>query len=204
MKDRDRKRFQSSITWFNQFFDGMKQIFELVTTLLPVGFLPDDFSTTIDNFYYPAFKATPSIPPYYALILPGSMAALQLVAVIDENIFPPHGSFNIEPSLVAVLHNRPDKYAWVDEFALRVINSNNLEGLKKYRETVYGKLAGRYPADFFAFQVQYDLFSDIRNPPEAVTKYIINPIATGLYKGWLSEDMLADSPVSSTNSIEEG
>jgi hypothetical protein len=188
MKDRDRKRFQSSITWFNQFFTGMKQIYELVANLLPVEFFPDGFSTNIENFYYPAFKASPSIPPYYAFVVGGRKAALQLVAVIDEGIIPLHGAFSREPSMVAVLHTRPEKYAWLDEFALKVIGAENLEQTSKTGDILHGKLAGKYPADFFAFQVQYDLFSDIRNPPEAVSQYIVKPITTGLEKGWLAAD----------------
>jgi hypothetical protein len=204
MKDRDRKRFQSSITWFNQFFDGMKQIFELVATLMPAGFSVEDFSTNLENFYYPAFKATPSIPPYYAFTLPGSKAALQLVSVIDESIFPRHGHFTVEPSLVVVLHSRPEKFAWVDEFALKVIKSDHLEQDSKTGKVLHGKIAGKYPAAFFAFQVPYDRFSDIRHPPAAVSKYIIEPITANLDTGWLDDDMQIEPPISSSSAIEEG
>jgi hypothetical protein len=45
---------------------------------------------------------------------------------------------------------------------------------------VWGKFTTKFPADFFAFQVQYDKFSDNKNPKEAVRQYIIDPIFNNL------------------------
>jgi hypothetical protein len=184
MKDRDKKRFLSSMTWFNQFFEGLNQIYHHVVNLLPVEVLPDGFSVNVENFYYPSLKTAPSIPPYYALVLPGRQAALQIISVIDADAITHGGLFHPEPCMVIVVHSLPDKYAWVDEFALKVIKGQETEQIRKENDVVWGKLTGKYPADFFAFQVQYDRFSDVMDPPQAVSQWLVGPILTNLAKGF--------------------
>ena len=98
MKDRDKTRFHDNITWFNQFFDGMRQIYEYTVDQLPPEFFQEGFTLNSGNFYFPRFKAAPSLPPYYALLLEGKTHALQVVSVIDAYLFSHNGPFILEPS----------------------------------------------------------------------------------------------------------
>jgi hypothetical protein len=183
MKDRDKTRFHDNITWFNQFFDGLRQIYEHVVDLLPAEFFYEDFALNSGNYYFPRYKAAPSMPPYYVLMLEGRMHALQVVSIIDANLIALSGPFSKEPSIITILHTQPEKYGWINDFALNVIKNQNVELTKKERGVVWGKITAKFPADFFAFQVQYDKFSDNRNPQEAVRQYIVNPIIEHLGTG---------------------
>lgn len=116
------------------------------------------------------------MPPYYALMLGGKIVALQVVAVVDANLFTPGGPFAVEPSLITVIHDQAEKYCWLNDFALKVIRNQNVELTSINHGSVWGKLNTKFPADFFAFQVQYDKFSENKNPQEAVRQYIIDTI----------------------------
>jgi hypothetical protein len=180
MKERDKTRFHDNLTWFNQFFDGLRQIYEHIVDLLPTEFFHEDFALNSGNFHFPKYKAAPSMPPYYALMLEGRMYALQVVSVIDVNLFAPSGPFDKEPSMITVIHTQPEKYGWINDFALNVIKNQNVELTTKEHGVVWGKITAKFPADFFAFQVQYDKFSDVKNPQEAVQQNIIDPIIKNL------------------------
>lgn len=184
MKDRDKLRFRANITWFNQFFEGLRQIYQYVAELLPSEFFPENRSLNIENYYYPGFKATPCIPSYYALMLEGKKCALQVVSVIDATLFAQNGLFFIEPSMVIVVVSESDKYSRLDEFALRVIKNQNIEQTQKTGNIVRGKITAKLPTDFFTFQVEYDRFTDDKKPEVAIGRYIIDPIATNLAMGF--------------------
>jgi hypothetical protein len=186
MKDRNKLRFRANITWFNQFFGGLRQIYQHIAEMLPAEYFPENYSLNLENFYYPNFKAAPSIPPYYALMLEGKKCALQVVSVIDASLFAQRGYFLIEPSMIVVVISEVDKYTRVDEFALQVIKPQNIEQVKKMGNIVRGKIEANFIADFFAFQVQYDCFSDDRKPEIAIGNYIIDPIRTNLMLGFQS------------------
>ncbi len=187
MKDRDRLRFRASITWFNQFFDGLRQIYQHVAELLPAEYFPENYSLNLENYYFPDYKSAPSIPPYYALMLEGKKCALQVVSVLDPSLFAQNGRFLIEPSMVIVVVSQADKYARVDEFALQVIKNQNIEQVKKTGNIVRGKITGKFPADFFAFQVQYDRFSEDKKPEITIGSYVIDPIYINLAQGFPTE-----------------
>jgi hypothetical protein len=180
MRDRDKSRFHDNITWFNQFFDGIRQIYEHIVDLLPAEFFHEDFVFNSSSFYFPRHKAAPSMPPYYALMLEGRMYALQVVSVIDANLFAQSGPFIIEPSMITIIHNQTDKFGWINDFALNVIKNQNVELTSKVHGTMRGKIKAKFPADFFAFQVQYDKFSENKNPREAVRQYLVDPIIENL------------------------
>ena len=176
MKDRDKARFHDNITWFNQFFDGMRQLFEYTVDQLPAEFFMEGFTLNSGNYYFPRLKAAPSMPPYYALLLEGKTYALQVVAVIDAYLFSHSGPFILEPSLIAVIYNQPEKYGWINDTALNVIKNQNIIITSTERRGVFGKINFKFTADFFAFQVEYDRFSDTTHPQMAVQKYIVDPI----------------------------
>lgn len=184
MRDREKIRFQANITWFNQFFNGLRQIYEHISELLPVEFFSEHYSPCMENYYFPDFKAVPRIPPYYALMLEGKKCALQVVSVIDETLFTQGGPFFIEPSMVVMVHSQADRYARLDEFALQMIKNQNVEGIKKAGNIVRGKINAKFPAEFFAFQVQYDQFTDDKKPEIAIGTFIIDPITASLKQGF--------------------
>jgi hypothetical protein len=180
MKDRAKDRFHDNITWFNLFFDGIRQIYEYIVSLMPAEFFHEGFALNRGNFYFPSHRVAPLIPSYYALMLEGRMHALQVVSVIDASLFAHAGPFIIEPSLITVVHTQAEKYGWLNDFALNVIKKQNVVLTTKEGEVVWGRISAKFPANFFAFQVQYDKFSENRNPQEAVGKYIVDPIVTNL------------------------
>ncbi len=184
MKDRDRDRFRDNITWFNQFFDGIRQIYEFTVTLLPEDFFNDGFSLNSGNFYFPRYKVAPSIPRYYGMTIEGRNCALQMVSVIDAEIFAPAGPLNVEPSMVIVAHTQTEKYSWVSDYALKVIKCQDLEQVDRVKDILWGRIEVKYPAYFFAFQVEYDRFSGNLNLQSAVSQYIVAPILENLKKGF--------------------
>jgi hypothetical protein len=183
MKERDKARISASITWFNQFFDGIRQLYEVIVDLLPAEFFSGDFTLSTGNYYFPRYKATPSIPPYYALMLEGRKCALQVVSVIDTNLIGSSGPFILEPSMIVVVHSQVDKYGWLSEFGLMVIKNQNVELSKTVDGIFWGKIKTKFQADFFAFQTQYDKFTD-SNLKAPVQHYIIHPIIESLDKGF--------------------
>lgn len=184
MKEQDRARFRANIQWFNQFFDGTRSIYEMIVNQLPTEFFPTASALSSDNYYFPRQKVAPSIPPYYALLLEGLKHALQILTITDARLIARNGYFIHEPSIIIVLHSQTNKNSWVDEFALNVIGNNKLELIRKVDGIVWGHIKSKYPADFFAFQVALDKFSDTENPQEAVRQYIVNPIIENLRKGF--------------------
>jgi hypothetical protein len=190
MKNRDKTRFEASMSWFNQFFDGLRQIYEHVPELLPADFFPEGFSLNIENYYFPRHKAAPFIPPYYALILGGREVAVQVVSVVDAGLFARRSPFSVEPSMIVVVHTQPEKYAWVEEFSMKVIKNQNIEIIDNYEGILWGRVTGIYPADFFAFQVKYDRLSDTLDPQAAIKRYIIQPITANLERGFPEESSL--------------
>jgi len=184
MKDRDKARFHDNITWFNQFFDGIRQIYEFTVDLLPAEFFHEDFTLSSGNYDFPRYKAAPSLPPYYALILEGKKYAFQILSVLDASLVTQSGPFIVEPSMIIVVHTQVDKYAWINEFALKVIKSQNVELTKTMDSVVWGKINAKFSADFFAFQVRYDKFADVKNPQSSVSKYLVDPIIENLERGF--------------------
>ena len=184
MKEQDRARFKANIQWFNQFFDGMRIIYEMVMNQLLVEFFPTAANPTSDNYYFPRQKIAPSIPPYYAFSLEGYKHALQILTIIDASLIARNGFFVHEPSIIIVLHSQADKDSWLDEFALNVVRNQNIENIRKVNGIIYGHLKSKYPADFFTFQVALDIFSDTGNLHEAVHQTIITPLIENLRKGF--------------------
>jgi hypothetical protein len=120
-------------------------------------------------------------------MMEGKKCALQVVSVIDASLFAQSGRFLIEPSMIIVVVSQADKYARVDEFALHVIKNQNIGQVKKTGNIVRGKITAKFPADFFAFQVQYDRFSDDKKPEIAIGSNIIDPIYINLAQGFPTE-----------------
>jgi len=183
MKDQDRERFRANIHWFNQFFDGVRDIYEMVGDQLPVEYFP---AATIssENFYFPRQKNVPSIPPFYAFLFEGFKHGLQIITVIDANLIARNSGFIREPSIIIVVHTQPDKNSWLDEFAMDVVRHNKVEILEKDRGIIWGCFKGKYMAQYFSFQVGLDKFSGVENPQQAVRQYIMAPLLENMRKGF--------------------
>ncbi|MDQ3507022.1 MAG: hypothetical protein M3494_03255 [Actinomycetota bacterium] len=182
MNDEDRTRFVANFNWFNQFLGSVKQLYGIVVETLPTEFFPEGFSLKWGNFYFPKQNTIPSIPPYYVLMCGGRQFALQLVAVFDPDLFDKRGDFAVEPSFVVVLHSRADRYAYIDDHALRVIGNKGIEFTHQADGKFSGTMHSKPPADFFTFQVSFDKFSTDQNSREAVGEHIVAPIIEYLEK----------------------
>jgi hypothetical protein len=184
MNEQDRKRFQANIQWFNQFFDGIQHIYDIVLDELPIEFFPERLTFTSENYYFPRQKVTPTIPPYYALMVEGYKYALQILTIVDASLISGSGYFVREPSIITIVHTQADKNCWVDEFALNVIGGRNVEFTKKLNETFWGSISTECPAEFFAFQVGLDKFSDSDNLLTAVRQHLLAPLTENLNIGF--------------------
>lgn len=176
MNDQDQSRFVANAKWFNQFFDGIRQLYEIVVETLPTEFFPEDFKLASGNFYFPRQNYSPSIPPYYVLMVGGKELALQVLAVFDPNVFAKQGLFAVEPSLVVVMHSRSDRYGHITDYALRVIGARGIEISQQADGKVRGKINAKRPAEFLSFQVSFDKFSADQNPHNAVREHIVGPV----------------------------
>lgn len=180
MNDQDRARFVSNVHWFNQFFAGIRQLYGVIVENLPSEFFPKDFKLASTNYYFTKQNFAPTIPPYYALILDGREQALQVMAVFDPELFAGQGLFAVKPSIIVVLHSQAHKYAYIDDYALRLIKNREIEITHQADGRLWGKMNSRPPAGFFSFQVSFDEFSADHNPHDAVREHIVNPIVANL------------------------
>lgn len=176
MDDQNKSRFVANINWFNQFFDGIKQLFEMVIEMMPTEFFPEDFTLSSRNFYFPRQNYAPSIPPYYVLMLRGKQFALQVLAVFDPDLFARQDLFTVEPSVIVVLHSKADRSGYIDDYAMRVITNRGIKIAQRANGKFWGSINAKLPADFFSFQVPFDQFSQNQNPHDAVREYIVEPI----------------------------
>jgi len=184
MKEQDRTRFRANLIWFNQFFDGIRALYEMIVNQLPSEYFPSVSAITGDNYYFPRQKNVPSIPPYYALLVEGLNHSLQLLTIVDAGLISRSGYFIHEPSIIGVVHTQANKNSWLDEFALNVVRNQKVEFLGNTDGILWGHIKSKYPADFFAFQVPLDKFSESPDILDAVIQYIITPVIENLRKGF--------------------
>jgi hypothetical protein len=184
MKEQDRTRFRANILWFNQFFDGIRTLYELIVNQLPSEYFPTISTITSDNYYFPRQKLVPSIPPYYALLVEGVNHSLQILTIVDAGLIARNGFFIHEPSIISVVHTQANKNSWLDEFALNVIRNQKVELVRNADGIIWGHIRSKYPADFFAFQVTLDKFSESPDSLDAVEQFIIAPVIENLGKGF--------------------
>ncbi len=182
MNEQDQSLFVANTKWFNQFFGGIQQLYEIVVETLPTGFFPENFTLKSTNFYFPTQRWAPTIPPYYALMAGGKQFALQILAVFDPDLFGKSDLFAAEPSFVVVLHSQPARYGFIREHARRVIGNQGIEIDQRTDGKVLGKIYANPTADFFSFQVPLEAFSADRNPHDAVREHIVDPIIGNLEK----------------------
>jgi hypothetical protein len=101
---------------------------------------------------------------------------LPVLAIFNPEQFGKSSLFTAEPSIVVVLHSRADRYGYIAEYALRVIENRGIEIAQQADGKVWGKISAKLPADFFSFQVSFDKFSANENSRDAVREHIVEPI----------------------------
>jgi len=188
MNDQDQSRLIATVKWFNDFFNGIRQLYEIVVETLPQDFFAENSTLTSGNFYFPSQKYAPTIPPYYVLMLGGQQVALQILTILDPELFGNPDLFTKEPSIVVVLHSQTSKYGHITDYALRLLGNRVIEVTQKAEDKFWGRINAKLPADFFAFQVCFDKFSADQNPNDAVHEHIVEPINDYLRSLRQSED----------------
>lgn len=176
MNDQDQSRLVANVKWFNDFFNGIRQLYEIVLETLSQDFFAENSTLTSGNFYFPSQKYAPTIPPYYVLMLGGEQVALQILTILDPELFGTPSLFAKAPSIVVVLHTQPSKYGYITDYALRLLGNRGIEVTRKAEGKFWGRINTKLPADFFAFQVSFDKFSADKNPNDAVREHIVDPI----------------------------
>jgi hypothetical protein len=173
MDQKDIARFDANVTWFNQFYDRLKYIFDEIAEMLLADEIIPEGPTTSASYYYYASKTRPSIPPYYALGLKGFDCALQIFAVLDVSLFRDPGPFKAEPSLVVVTYSQADRFAWYKDFGLRVVRTDRVRLDSGEGPVVSGSIINQESTRFHAFQVAFDDFADARALADVIDREII-------------------------------
>ncbi len=176
MNKEEQSRLTANVQWFNQFFAQIRQLYKSIVEGLPNEFFPEGFRLAAKNFYFTKQHQTPSIPPYYALGVEGKEFALQVMTVLEADLFDRSGHFAVEPSIVVVLHSQASRYLWIDDHALRVIRNEGIQITRQANGKFWGKMNSNPPADFFSFQVSFDKFSADKDSRDAVREHIVDPI----------------------------
>jgi hypothetical protein len=155
MNDSDKKRFLTNVKWFNEFFEDLKSLFEVLGKSLS-----NEFSVNTTLFYYPKLNFQPTIPPYYMMGMSGEDFAVQVFAVLDPSDLENHPTLKAEPSLVIVKHSRGDRSAYVRDYGLKVIRGKDIEidqttedGIK-----VFSGIIVANQTKFGAFQLELSKF----------------------------------------------
>ncbi|GAF86837.1 unnamed protein product, partial [marine sediment metagenome] len=97
MEDQETLKFRSNMVWFNNFFGGVKQLFDLVYDHISNDFVSSEFELKSTNYHFPRQNYSPSIPPYYVLMVPGIKWAMQLILIVDEDLISQSSYFSVEP-----------------------------------------------------------------------------------------------------------
>jgi hypothetical protein len=174
----DKERFQANYIWFNQFFKDLQQLLEAISKALINQF---GWETNSKNWYYEKSNYQPSIPGYYMTALGGSRIAVQLYAVLDTMLLQDHPTFKNEPSLIVIVHSRPDRVLWTDYYGLRVIENKQVTQVQHNEKVITGEIltGDGKGTQYFSFQVTLDAFR-IGNEINKVIQEEIVDILRGL------------------------
>ena len=140
MNAEDLERFIVNRSWFNEFFLGLRQPFDRVSTMLS-----KEFSLPSQGSYYSKPNFYPSIPPYYVRGLGGDQIAIQILAVFDITMLR-HPFFKPEPSLVVIKHGDAEKYPVLTEYAERIVGDGPIADEEESDSTLSGLLRGHIPS----------------------------------------------------------
>ncbi len=168
MDAQEQARFTANWTWFNDFFSGLKQLFDKTARLLR-----SEFGLSAPKFYhYPQPRTQPGLPQYYIMGLGGERFAVQVFAVLDLTLLENQVEFVAEPSLVIVKHSRGDKALYLQDYGLRVIRGDGLADFRNEDGWVSGLILAS-KTRFQAFQVPFDAFAAGKDVEAAIRESVV-------------------------------
>lgn len=170
MQNEDQQKFVENLAWFNQFFDGLYQLFEKAAKLLSGNDWPDKRPL----YYYPRSNFKPAIPPYYMMGIGLSGYAIQIFAILDPSLINSRSGFKTEISLIVVKHSREDKFGYVDEYGLNVIQHRSIQSAS-HKNNLFSGMILKHNTYFHAFQVPLDVFTEGRNMDNVIQAQIVEP-----------------------------
>lgn len=170
----DRDRLVANFVWFNDFFDGMRQLLERIRgNLRQAGLdLPGDI------LYYRKYSDYPSLPPFYGMGLGGETMAVQVFAIFDLSMLQRHSAtFNHEElSLIVVKHGRADKYGYFEDYGLRVVHKERLRDVAFDGKILSGTILTEQGIPFAAFQVPLACFVAGQDINRHINEHIVDVI----------------------------
>lgn len=172
----DFVRFETNREWFNEFFKGLKQVFDRTANAFG-SHLPD-----MDvGYFYPKANTRPSIPTYYVLGVGCDGFAVQVYAILDHTILAGHPYFRAEPSFVVVKHSRGDRYLWLKDYGLRVITRERVTETRadptvEVGVVVRGFIEHDPPTQYCAYQVPLDHFEEGQSLDTSIDRMFVVPV----------------------------
>lgn len=174
MNDQDTQRFSANLKWFNEFFEGLSYVLNQISDAL----MKHGYAVEGPKFYYPKSTSTPGIPTYLVMGLAGSDEALQVVAVFDLDLMTNQPLLEKVLSLVFVKHPDRDKFFFLDNYCLRVVQNFDLSQRAVEEGFLAGEIRQRESAvPFYAFQIPLVEFSRGKPLPAVIEKHILNKLA---------------------------
>ena len=169
ISNKDKNRFIENVNWFNQYFDGVYQLFERISQILQ-----NDYSLPEKMYYYYKANSKPSIPGIYLLGLGSEDFAIQIYAIFNLNVFSSQSYFLKEPSIIVLKHSHGKRYGWYKEYGLKIIINNGIE-FENNEGDISGKIIENQ-ANFFAFQVPFDYFTEGEDIENSIHEKILKKL----------------------------
>jgi hypothetical protein len=169
MENHNLEKYLANLNWFNQFFNDLETLFELIA-----GELTSEFPLPQKNFYYFKSNFKPSIPPYYLMGLGGELYSIQAFWILDPSIIGSQPSFLAEPSLIIVKHSRGDRSLWINDLALKIFKNDSIKLVPSIDNVISGTIIGNEETNFHAFQILLDPFSGSENIKITIRNKIVD------------------------------
>lgn len=170
MKPEDKQKFTENITWFNQFFENVRQLFERIAQGLK-----DEYDLPNKVLYYSKTNSKPTIPKYHMIGLGGPDFAIQILAVFDYSLLSNQNVFKVEPSFIIVKHSQGNSYSYVDDFGLKIVKNEEIEQLGWENNKLSGKIL-KNQTYFHAFQILFDDFAKGQDIDDVIQTQIIEQL----------------------------
>jgi len=140
--------FFQNVKWFNEFFDGLKELYDKISIILE-----KEFELSEKSYYYYKPNDKPSIPSTYHLFLGGEEFKLNLAVLFNEDDIK-NKKFLVEPSIIVSVH---DEYFCI-EVSSYVADLQDVKQIKEENNFISGILDWDTEVRFESFQVPLDLF----------------------------------------------
>jgi hypothetical protein len=167
----DKQKFIANTRWFNQFFDGLRQLLKKIAKSLTTEFPV----LTKELYYYTKPTDIPSIPDYCVLGLGGEDYAIQIYVIFNPSWLDNQHIFKPDPSFIIVKHSQGAKFPFFDDFGIRAIKNKGID-TKKYENGILSGKIVKNETYFHAFQIFLDIFTQGQNIENAIRTQIIEKI----------------------------